>query len=176
MIRGFRSGSRQHEAGPVLLFWDLRGNAFVRFLILPAHFTTPGKQRMPAAPLETAERAALESELRDLERVADWMDTRFKIPGTEIRFGLDGLLGLVPGIGDGVLALPALYLIARARGMGAPTHVQARMAGNVVLDLLIGAVPLVGDLFDIGYKANTRNVRLLREHFGLPPRPGPTVR
>ena len=122
-----------------------------------------------------AERTAIESELRDLEWIAHWMDTRFRLPGTEIRFGLDGLLGLVPGIGDGVLALPAVYLIARARAMGVPTHVQARMAGNVVLDLLIGAVPLVGDLFDFGYKANTRNVRLVREHFGLPVQQSPGV-
>ena len=121
---------------------------------------------MQTAPVRTSERTAIESELRDLERLADWMDTRFRIPGTEIRFGLDGLLGLVPGIGDGVLALPALYVVARARGMGAPTHLQARMAGNVLLDLLIGAVPLVGDVFDVGFKANTRNVRLLREHIG----------
>jgi Domain of unknown function (DUF4112) len=131
---------------------------------------------MRTAPLQTAERAAIESELHDLERLADWMDTRFRVPGTQIRFGLDGLLGLVPGIGDGVLALPALYIIGRARGLGVPTHVQARMAGNVVLDLLIGAVPLAGDLFDVGFKANTRNVRLLREHFGLPPRPAAEIR
>ena len=128
---------------------------------------------MQTAPLHRAERTALESELKDLERLADWMETRFRVPGTEMRFGLDGLLGLVPGIGDGVTALPALYVVARARGLGAPRHVQARMVGNVLLDLLIGAVPLVGDLFDFGFKASTRNVRLLREHFRLPPRADP---
>ena len=127
---------------------------------------------MQTAQPETAERAAIESELRDLERLADWMDTRFRLPGTEFRFGLDGLFGLVPGIGDGVLALPALYVVARARGMGAPGHLQARMVGNVAIDLLIGAVPLVGDLFDFGFKANTRSVMLLREHFGSVTRSG----
>lgn len=123
---------------------------------------------MPSATIDPVERSTIDSELRDLERLADWMDTRFRLPGTNYRFGLDGLLGLVPGIGDGVVALPAIYLIARARGIGAPTHLQARMAGNVLLDVVIGAVPLVGDLFDFGFKANTRNVKLLREHFGVP--------
>lgn len=130
---------------------------------------------MQASPLHQADRAAIEAELRHLETIADWMDSRFKLPGTDFRFGLDGLLGLIPGIGDGVLALPALYLIARARNLGAPTHVQARMAGNVAVDLLIGAVPIVGDLFDFGFKANRRNMRLLRDHFGVaqqaPPAP-----
>jgi hypothetical protein len=122
---------------------------------------------MQTVPLYAAERSAVESELRDLEHLADWMDTRFRVPGTGIRFGLDGLLGLMPGIGDGVVALPALYAVAKARALGAPTHLQARMVGNILVDLVIGAVPLVGDIFDVGFKANTRNVRLLREHFGL---------
>ncbi len=125
---------------------------------------------MQATSLHT-ERNAIEAELRHLEQVADWMDTRFRVPGTEFRFGLDGLLGLVPGIGDGVTALPALYIIARARSIGAPTHVQARMVGNMLIDLLVGAVPLVGDLFDVGFKANRRNIKLLRQHLDLPAQP-----
>jgi hypothetical protein len=111
------------------------------------------------------EGAAFRAELRRLERLAHLMDTRFRIPGTSIRFGLDGLVGLVPGIGDAAALLPAVYLVARARGLGVPPELQLRMAGNVALDLLIGAVPLVGDIADIRFKANTRNVRLLREHF-----------
>ena len=126
------------------------------------------KKSMQAAPPQSTERSAVEAELHHLEQVAHWMDSRFRLPGTGIRFGLDGLLGLLPGVGDSVTALPALYVIARARGLGAPTHVQARMVGNVALDLLIGAIPLVGDLFDFGFKANRRNVELLREHFNLP--------
>ena len=115
-----------------------------------------------------ADRAAIEEELRSLERLADWMDTRFSVPGTELRFGLDGLLGLVPGIGDSVTVLPAAYVIMRARAIGTPPHIQARMVGNVILDLLVGAIPIVGDLFDFAFKANRRNVTLLREHFGPP--------
>ena len=114
-----------------------------------------------------AERAAIHAELGRLERLARLMDARFRIPGTPIRFGLDGLVGLVPGIGDALTALPALYLIAKARRMGAPRRLQARMAGNVAVDLLFGTVPVVGDLMDFGFKANIRNVRLLREHFGI---------
>jgi Domain of unknown function (DUF4112) len=121
---------------------------------------------METASSNPTDRAAIEAELRKLEHFADWMDSRFRLPGTEFRFGLDGLLGLVPGIGDSVTALPAAYIILRARAIGAPPHVQARMVGNVLMDLLIGAVPLVGDLFDFGFKANRRNVGLLREHFG----------
>ena len=128
---------------------------------------------MATASPHIADRAAIEAELLQLERFADWMDSRFRVPGTELRFGLDGLLGLVPGVGDSVTALPAAYVILRARAIGAPPHLQARMVGNVLMDLLIGALPLVGDLFDFGFKANRRNVGLLREHFGRPDhRPG----
>ena len=121
--------------------------------------------RQAAATAHIADDEAIEAELRRLESFADWMDSRFRIPGTEFRFGLDGLLGLLPGVGDSVTALPAAYIVMRARAIGAPAHLQARMVGNVLLDLLIGAVPLVGDLFDFGFKANRRNVNLLREHF-----------
>lgn len=132
---------------------------------------------MQTASPHIANRPAIEAELLHLERLADWMDSRFRVPGTELRFGLDGLLGFVPGIGDSVTALPAAYLIMRARAIGAPPHLQARMVGNVLMDLLIGALPLVGDLFDFGFKANRRNVGLLREHFGpTVDRPGEPAR
>lgn len=127
--------------------------------------TTDGRFR--AAADGEDERAAIRSELRRLELLAQWMDARFRIPGTRVRFGADSLLGLVPGVGDGAAALPALYLVARANKIGAPMHLQARMAGNVALDLLLGVVPLVGDIVDVGFKANMRNVALLREHFGV---------
>lgn len=121
---------------------------------------------MQTPPRKTVTSAEIEAELRRLERFAHLMDSRFRVPGTELRFGLDGLIGLVPGIGDSVTALPAAYIVMRARAIGAPPHLQGRMVANVLLDLLIGAVPLVGDLFDFGFKANRRNVGLLRNHFG----------
>ncbi len=105
-------------------------------------------------------------ELRRLQRLAHWMDSRFRIPGTGIRFGLDSLVGLIPGLGDGAAFVPSAYLVWRAHRLGAPTGLLAAMAGNVLVDLVVGAVPLVGDLFDVGFKANRRNVELLRRHLG----------
>jgi hypothetical protein len=105
-----------------------------------------------------------DEEVVRLENMADWMDSRFRIPGTNVRFGLDGIFGLIPGLGDGVTALPAVYLIMSAQRLGASKWLMTRMAGNVGIDMLLGAIPLVGDLFDIGFKANRRNVALLRRH------------
>lgn len=104
------------------------------------------------------------SSLQELERLAHLLDDRFRLPGTNLRFGLDGLLGLVPGVGDAVAGLIGLYLIRQARRHGAPGWLIARMLGNVGLDTLLGSVPLVGDLFDFAYKSNRRNVRLLLRH------------
>lgn len=116
-----------------------------------------------------AERGAYATALRDLEVLADWLDSRFRIPGTGIRFGLDSVLGLVPGVGDAATTVPAAYMLYRAHRMGVPKTVLARMGWNVAIDLVVGAIPLVGDLFDLGFKANRRNVDLLRRHFGHPP-------
>jgi hypothetical protein len=103
-------------------------------------------------------------QVEELERLASWMDDRFVIPGTGIRFGLDPVLGLIPGIGDTAASLISAYVIYRAFSLGVPRALLARMCGNVVLDWLVGLVPVVGDLFDFGFKANRRNARLLREH------------
>ena len=95
--------------------------------------------------------------LRDLARL---MDEAIRIPGTNIRVGLDALLGLVPGGGDvagGVLS--ALIMLQAARA-GAPTPILARMLGNVVIDTVVGSIPLLGDLFDVAWRANSKNVRL----------------
>jgi len=91
------------------------------------------------------------------------MDTAFVVPGTGIRFGFDGLIGLVPGIGDAVTTALSLYLVHEAWQLGAPKHVLTRMLGNVALDGVIGAVPVAGDVFDVLWRANKRNMRLLRE-------------
>ena len=98
----------------------------------------------------------------DLQWLAKLLDAQFRVPGTGIRFGLDALLGLVPVAGDAATALPALYLIGRAAGVGARKRVIAGMLLNTALDSTIGAIPLVGDLFDLVFKANIRNVRLLQ--------------
>jgi hypothetical protein len=99
-----------------------------------------------------------------LRRLARLLDDRFRIPGTRYRIGLDGLVGLVPGIGDGVTTLIALYIVLEARRLGVPLAKLGRMGINVGLDAVLGAVPLVGDLFDVAWKANRRNLALLLDH------------
>ena len=91
------------------------------------------------------------------------MDTAFILPGTNVRFGLDALIGLVPGIGDAITTAISLYIVHEAHQLGAPSHVILRMLANVALDGFVGAVPVVGDAFDVMWRANRRNVRLLRE-------------
>ncbi|NWG47296.1 MAG: DUF4112 domain-containing protein [Alphaproteobacteria bacterium] len=102
--------------------------------------------------------------LADAERLADWLDRRFVLPGTRIRFGFDSLLGLVPGIGDSLTAAIGVYVIVRAHEAGAPPLLLLRMGGNLLLDALVGSIPLLGDAFDVVFKANARNARLLRRH------------
>jgi len=102
--------------------------------------------------------------LRRLHIVARWMDSRFRIPGTRIRFGLDSVLGLVPGIGDSITALSGIYFVSQAHALGVPFGTKARMVLNTLIDMIIGAIPLVGDIFDIGFKANSRNVALIERH------------
>lgn len=105
-----------------------------------------------------------ERELERLHRLAHWLDSRFRIPGTGIRFGVDSIIGLVPGLGDAAGALPSVYLVLKARQLGAPDSLLLQMGANVAIELVVGAIPIVGDLFDIGFKANRRNVDLLRRH------------
>jgi hypothetical protein len=99
-----------------------------------------------------------------LDALASLLDTAFLVPGTNIRFGLDGLIGLVPGIGDAITTLMSLYIVQEARALGAPRHLIARMLVNVALDGVVGAVPLLGDAFDVMWRANRRNMALLQKH------------
>jgi Domain of unknown function (DUF4112) len=95
---------------------------------------------------------------RTLARV---LDTAIGIPGTKLRVGLDALLGLIPGAGDAVSAALSGYIILAAARAGASRPVLLRMVGNVVVDTVIGAIPVLGDLFDVAFRSNTRNVALL---------------
>ncbi|HSJ13257.1 MAG TPA: DUF4112 domain-containing protein [Longimicrobiales bacterium] len=105
-----------------------------------------------------------ERELTRLRAITRVMDEAIGLPGTRFRIGLDGLLGLVPGVGDALAAGIAGYALLAATRLGAPRSVLARMAGNIALDTLVGAIPVLGDLFDFAFKANRRNLRTL-EHF-----------
>jgi hypothetical protein len=106
---------------------------------------------------------------RDLERLARWMDSVFRIPGLGWRFGWDVILGLFPGAGDVATSLVSIYIFAAANRYGVPRIALVRMALNIVIDLVVGAIPLVGDAFDVYWKSNQRNVELLRRHVEASP-------
>jgi hypothetical protein len=105
-----------------------------------------------------------EALLRRLDRLTRLLDEEFAIPGTRWRAGLDSLIGLIPGVGDVVTGGIAVYLFLQARRLRLPRHVQARMLANIGLDTLLGSIPVVGDVFDLAFKANRRNLDLLRRH------------
>lgn len=100
-----------------------------------------------------------------LDRLAQNLDSKYRIPMTNVRFGWDAILGLLPGIGDVAALAPAGYIFLEAHRMGVPTSVKGRMALNTGVDFVVGTIPVVGDLFDIGLRANRRNVALVRAHF-----------
>jgi Domain of unknown function (DUF4112) len=99
-----------------------------------------------------------------IDALATLLDTAFVIPGTQVRFGLDAVIGLIPVLGDAVTTALSLYIVREARALGAPRLLLARMIANVALDGVIGAVPLVGDAFDVAWRANRRNMDLLLSH------------
>jgi len=99
--------------------------------------------------------------LEQLRQLAWLLDSQFRVPGTNFRFGLDALVGLVPGFGDLAGASASAIFLFQALRMGAPAAVMARMVSNIATETLIGVIPGVGDLFDAAYKANQRNLRLL---------------
>lgn len=117
----------------------------------------------PHVASESPRRAA------DVEWLAKWMDTVFTVPGLGIKFGLDAILGLLPVAGDTASAVAAMYILNAAHQRGVPRVTMARMALNVVLDLVVGVVPIVGDAFDVYWKANNRNAELLRRHLAAGP-------
>ncbi len=102
---------------------------------------------------------------REMETLARWMDSRFVIPGTNFRFGLDGILGLIPGIGDLSTFAVSGYLVLIMAKNGASGYVLARMVFNIVIDAALGAIPIIGDLFDFVHKANVKNMRLAQRYY-----------
>ena len=109
-----------------------------------------------------ADRAA---RVRSLARL---LDSAITVPGTNIRFGLDAALGLFPGLGDVAGAALSGYIVLAAARMGVPVPVLARMLGNIAVDGMVGAIPLLGDLFDVGFRANLRNAALIERHVAAP--------
>jgi Domain of unknown function (DUF4112) len=98
------------------------------------------------------------------------LDSAFVIPGLNRRVGFDAIIGLIPGIGDAVSTLLASYIIWEARQLGLPRWKIARMIGNVAVDTAIGAIPVAGDAFDLFFKANERNLRIVHEHLKRRPK------
>jgi hypothetical protein len=97
------------------------------------------------------------------------MDSVFRVPGLGLRFGLDAILGLLPGAGDMAASFVSIYIFAAANRYGVPRATIARMALNIAIDFILGAIPFVGDLFDVYWKSNQRNVDLLRRHIEARP-------
>ena len=120
------------------------------------HKSTIGARGWTSEPRSTA--------LTDLDLLADLLDARWKVPGTSIRFGVDAIVGLFPVLGDAATGIASLYIVMRAREHGAGNGVIARMLGNVALDTIVGSIPILGSIFDVYFKANKRNIRLLKRH------------
>jgi len=99
---------------------------------------------------------------KTLEHYEQWLDAKFQLPGTRFRFGLDGIIGLIPVIGDLLTTGISALFVVDAIKSGARKHTIGRMLANVVVDLLIGLIPIVGDLFDFAFKSNTKNLNLLK--------------
>jgi Domain of unknown function (DUF4112) len=114
--------------------------------------------RMDVAPADMADT------LQRLDALATVMDSAITIPGTKVVMGLDALLGLLPVVGDAVSSVISGYIVWEARRIGAPRFLIARMAGNVAVDTLVGSIPVLGDVFDVAFKANRKNVALLKRH------------
>lgn len=108
------------------------------------------------------------ADISSLQQLARLLDAAVRIPGTNIRFGLDAVLGLIPGAGDIAGGLLSSFIIVKAANLGASRSVLARMVMNVAIDSIVGAVPILGDIFDVGWKSNTRNAALLERYAAAP--------
>ena len=111
-----------------------------------------------------------EQRLARLDAVAKLLDIAFILPGTNVRYGIDGIIGLIPVVGDIIATAFSLWLVREARALGAPWYITARMLGNVAIQGVVGAVPVAGDAFDVLFRANIRNVRMLRRWMDKQPR------
>jgi hypothetical protein len=105
----------------------------------------------------------LSARIRRIEKLAELLDSKFTLPGTTIKFGWDSLIGLIPGIGDTITVIPQLYLLFEAMRLKVGAWVIVKMILNILVDWLIGMIPLLGDFFDVVFKSNLRNAKLVVE-------------
>lgn len=119
---------------------------------------------MPARtfPIAALPARTVADEIARLEWLADLLDSRFRIPGTQIRFGLDPLVGLVPVAGDFIGLLASLYIVVELADLGLPLFTKLRMLTNILLDFFVGSIPLVGDVLDVAIRVNRKNLALAR--------------
>ena len=110
-----------------------------------------------------------ELNVEELRQLATWMDSLFVIPGLRMRFGLDAILGLIPGLGDLATSAVSLYILKAARDQGVSRVTMARMGLNILVDYFVGMIPFAGDLFDFAWKSNLKNVALLEQHLATNP-------
>lgn len=120
------------------------------------------------ADVSAVEVGSHQSKLKRLRTLGRLLDNAIPIPGTGRRVGLDGVIGLIPVAGDAAGALISGYIILEAARLGVPKATIARMVGNVAADTVVGGVPLLGDLFDFGFKSNARNLALIEAHAARP--------
>ena len=99
-----------------------------------------------------------------LDFIARLLDTAFIVPGTNIRFGIEAIIRLMPGIGDAIASALSCVILIEAHRLGVPRGVLVRMIANVLLEGTAGAMPVVGDMFDVIFRANRRNIRILRDY------------
>lgn len=165
-----KTASRPKAAGPVIDQdgREIHGPEAVSERLRPDlrgfSFDFAGSSANPFGNLTREQRVAR------LEALAKLLDVAFVLPGTNIRYGIDGIIGLIPVVGDVITTAIQLWLVKEARALGAPWHITARMLGNVALDGAIGIVPFVGDAFDVMFRANIRNMRMLRKWLDKQPR------
>jgi hypothetical protein len=136
----------------------------VRAVKLLLSMNEPALSRRP----ETTVGTLMPPELERLKRLSRLLDSAIGIPGTRYRFGLDAIVGVVPGIGDAIGAIFSSYIIFQAARLGVPKLTLVRMIGNVGVDTIVGEIPLLGDLFDVGFQSNIRNLSLIEQHVHRP--------
>lgn len=123
---------------------------------------------MRRAPALAATRPGEPAAARRVRALARFLDTSIRLPGLGYRIGWDAVVGLVPGVGDVAGGIVSCYIVLQAARLGTPASTLLRMLANIGLEMIVGAVPVLGDLFDAAWKANTRNVRLLDRHLADP--------
>lgn len=125
--------------------------------------TAPTRSFRVARP-KFVPRTVMDRKVLRVHRLARLWDARWRLPGTNFRFGLDSVVGLIPGIGDLLCAGVSLYIVREAKELGVRKRTRLRMLANIALETVVGSIPLVGDLFDAAWKANQKNVRLIEKH------------